>query len=58
LLGERASIGPIPAEQLLPWVAIGGVSFFPVQNAPGRVFHGLVADLVLAEWHLVVTHRA
>jgi hypothetical protein len=28
LLGERASIGPIPAEQLLPWVAIGGVSFF------------------------------
>lgn len=28
LLGERAQIGPIPAEQLLPWVAIGGMSFF------------------------------
>ncbi|MGP1373381.1 MAG: hypothetical protein ACTS3T_11175 [Almyronema sp.] len=31
LLGERASIGPIPAEQLMPWVAIGGVSFFAVK---------------------------
>jgi hypothetical protein len=31
LLGEKASIGPIPAEQLVPWVAIGGASFFIIK---------------------------
>jgi hypothetical protein len=38
LLGERASIGPIPAEQLLPWVAIGGVSFFIVRMLLAQSF--------------------
>jgi len=28
LLGARASIGPIPADQFLPWAIIGGISYF------------------------------
>ena len=28
VLGKRASIGPIPADQLLPWVMLGCIAFF------------------------------
>jgi len=38
LLGKRASIGPIPAAQLLPWVAIGGTSFFIIKMLLAQSF--------------------
>ena len=28
LLGKRASIGPIPASQIIPWALIGGMTYF------------------------------
>ena len=38
ILGKRASIGPIPADQMIPWAAIGCLSYFVVGMLLGRGF--------------------
>lgn len=34
-MGKRASIGPIPADQLFPWVAIGLITYFMIRMMLG-----------------------
>lgn len=45
VLGKRASIGPIPADQLLPWVALGCLAYFCT-----RMLFGLPMIWWLGTW--------
>lgn len=47
ILGKQASIGPVPANQLLPWLAIIIISYFIVEGVLGL---GLPVVLGVSFW--------
>lgn len=51
-LGRQPNIGPFPAEQFLPWVAITGVSYYSCKALLqlSWLWTGLIAAWGIASW--------
>lgn len=54
-LGKQPNIGPFPADQLLPWVAIAGASYYLIKVGLGQnwVVTGAVALWGISTWWIL-----
>ncbi|WP_261199002.1 hypothetical protein [Laspinema olomoucense] len=59
-LGRHPNIGPFPADQLLPWVAIAGASYYLIKVGLGQnwVVTGAVAFWGISTWWILTAKGA
>jgi hypothetical protein len=67
ILGTQPSLGPIPADQIFPWMIIGLVSYFIIHGFLGSLFSGgwdkwlwtvLIAGWGMATWWILTGGRS